>query len=352
MSRIAVIGGGIAGTTAAVELARAGNKVTLIEKTDTLGGNIKDYGCKAVDKCIKCNLCLVDETILEAQDSPGIEIIYQGLVNDLSGKPGDYNLSVEKDGDFVEVENIESIVLATGFIKWSDLETGTPEFSDDNGVIWASQLEEFMRRRADHSNPEDILQLGSKPESVAFIQCNGSRSIQEKARYCSKICCGYSYRMARVLKHFYPDLEATIFFIDLQEAGYFLDVNFSELDQAGINYVNCKPIDVSKVDDKLRILYENQQEGKMETLDADLLVLSEGLHPNAVNERWSMLFNMQLDAYGFLYPLVDEEETGIYLAGSIKGPRDIAATISDGKRVAYRLLKQKQLCESGGSVDV
>ncbi len=352
MSRIAVIGGGIAGTTAAVELAQAGNKVTLIEKTDSLGGNIKEYGCKAVDKCIKCNLCLVDETIIAAQNSPEIEIIYQGRVNDLTGKPGNYNLTVEKDGDFVNLEKIESIVLATGFVKWSDLESGTPEFSDDKRVIWASQLEELMRNRSDHGNPENILGFDAKPGSVAFIQCNGSRSIQEKARYCSKICCGYSFRMARVLKHFYPELEATIFFIDLQEAGYFLDVNFSELDKAGINYVNCKPIDVSKTDDQIRILYENQQESAMEARDFDLLVLSEGLHPNSDNERWSMLFNLQLDAYGFLYPLVDEEETGIFLAGSIKGPRDIAATISDGKKTAYRLLKQKQLCESGGWEDV
>lgn len=350
MSKIAVIGGGIAGTTVAVELARAGNEITLIEKADTLGGNIIDYGCKAVDKCIKCNLCLVDETVLEAQNSEAIEVIVQGQVRDLTGAPGSYCLTLETEGLLQEITDLDSIVLATGFIRWSDLETGTPEFSSDNRVIWASQLEESMKNRMDHGESEDILQLGYNPRSVAFIQCNGSRSIQEKARYCSKICCGYSYRMARVLKHFYPDLEVTIFFIDFQEAGYFLDINFDELDQAGIKYINCKPIDVSAVDDRLRILYENQQEGQMEDLEADLLVLSEGLHPNEDNERWSMLFNLQQDRYGFLYPLLPEEETGIFLAGSIKGPRDIASTISDGKRVAYRILRagKKQLCQSGG----
>ncbi|MDI3548398.1 MAG: heterodisulfide reductase subunit [Halanaerobiales bacterium] len=343
MSKIAVIGGGIAGSAAAVELARAGNQVTIIEKENKLGGNLKDYGCKAVDVCTKCNLCLVDDLFSETTESAGIEILYQTRVNDFKRNPGSYSLGIEREGRFQRIDGLDYIVLATGFTRWSDLETGTPEVSQDKRIIWASELEGLMKKRKDHLETEDPLALGYKPESVVFIQCNGSRSIQEKARYCSRVCCGYSYRMARVLKYFFPEIKITIFFMDLQEGGYLQDISFTNLEEAGINYLNCKPVRVEGKDDGLRIIYEDQRKGAVEELLTQLLVLSEGIHPNQDNEHWSMLFNLQLDDHGFLSSIEDELKTGIFLAGTIKGPKDIAATISDGRNVAYKIINQQKL---------
>jgi len=342
MSKIAVIGGGIAGVTVAVELARAGNQIIIIEKENELGGNIKDYGCKAVDVCTKCNLCLVDDILSEALSLENIEIVYQTRVNDLQGNPGNYSLGIEKEGVFQTLEGLNRIVLATGFTKWSDLETGTPEVNRDKRIIWASQLEGLLQKRMDHLTTDDPLNLGYIPDSAAFIQCNGSRSILEKARYCSRVCCGYSYRMARVLKHFFPEIEITFFFIDLQEGGFLQDITFNNLDHEGITYFNCKPVSIKSNKNNLEIVYEDQRKGNVEKLSTQLLVLSEGIHPNRDNEMWSMLFNLQLDDYGFLYPIEDELETGIFLAGTIKGPGDIAVTISDAKNTAYKILNQQK----------
>ncbi len=346
MSKIAVIGGGIAGSSAAVELAKAGNEVFIIEKSSELGGNVKHYGCKAVEVCTKCNLCLVDDVINEVFNNENIKIYYKTLVNDFYGEPGNYTLGIENEGNFSSLDNLDYIVLATGYTKWSKLETGTPEIYNDEHIIWASELEDYLENRLDHVESEDPIKLGYKPESAIFIQCNGSRSIQEKAKYCSKICCGYDYRLARVLKHYYPEIDITMFFMDFQEAGYLQSITFDKLDEEGIDYINCKPMRIDKLNNGLKMTYEDQRTGKTDEKNTQLLILSEGIHASDINETWSKLFNLQLNEYGFLTPIEDEKDTGVFLAGTIKGPKDIAMTISDSKNVAYRIIKQQALNQS------
>ncbi|MCF8001661.1 MAG: FAD-dependent oxidoreductase [Halanaerobiales bacterium] len=345
MKKIAIIGGGIAGAQAAVELARKNHQIILIEKSDQIGGNIKDYGCKAVDICLKDNLCLVDEIFNEVEEFDNIEKLYQTRVNDFEGEPGSYKLGIEREGEFSSINDLDYIVIATGYTQWSDLETGTPEVDQDERIIWASELEEFFKSRRDHLDQSNKINLGFIPNSAVFIQCNGSRSIKEKAKYCSRICCGYSYRMARVLKHFFPEIEITIFFMDLQEGGYLQELSYQKLEDNDIDYINCKPIKVSSTEENINIFFEDQNKGSKENLKTDLLVLSEGIHAKEVNEKWSQLYNLQLDEYGFLYPIEDEKRTQIYLAGTIKGPKDIAGTLSDSKNVAYKIINE---IETGG----
>ena len=349
MEKIAVIGGGIAGASAAVELAEAGYEVIILEKSEEIGGNVKHYGCKAVDVCTKCNLCLVDDILFEVLENENIDVLYNTRVNDLRGKQGNYSLGIEREGEYLSIANIDTIVLATGYKKWSDLETGTPEIFADERILWASEVEDILENRLDHIENEDPVGLDMIPESVAFIQCNGSRSIQEKAKYCSKICCGYNYRLARVFKYFYPDVEVTMFFMDIQEGGYITNITFDLLEEEDIKYKNCKPIKLENKGDKLKLIYEDQKFGKIDEVLIDMLVLSEGIRPGEENEKWSKIFNLQLDEYGFLYPIEEEKKTGIYLAGTIKGPKDIANTISDSKNVAYRIINNsRNILKSGG----
>lgn len=350
MCKTVVLGGGVAGLAAAVELSQAGKEVIVIEKEKELGGNTRLLGCKAVKECTRCNLCLADKIISEALELNEIEILYQTRVSDLMGKAGNYSLVIEQEGDYKTINCIKYIIVATGFTRWSDLETGNPEVSHDRKIIWASQLEEYLKKRKDHLKIANPLPLGFIPHSAAFIQCNGSRSVVEKARYCSRICCGYSYRMARVLKHFFPEIEITIFFMDLQEGGYLQEITFAELDRTGIDYLNCRPVKFENYKSNIKIVYEDQNKGLTGELMTEMVVLSEGLHSNMDNEQWSLLFNLQSDSYGFLSSIESEEETGIFLAGTIKEPADIAAAISDGKKTAFKIINLQRQSENINSV--
>ncbi len=339
MSRIGIIGGGIAGCTAAAELAEAGEEVLLLEKNTELGGNIKNYGCKADDSCTKCNLCLVDSIFNQVKENSRVEIRTETTVLDCL-EEDNFRLIIEDEDGEGFIEGLSEIVLATGHTRWSELETGTPEIFSSDRIIWASDFEEMLENRKDQLSGESLkMNLGFEPGSAVFLQCNGSRSIQEKARYCSRVCCGYNYRMARVLRHSFPEMDLSMFFIDMQEAGFLVNLSFQDLEEHNIDYYNCKPLRLEREEEALKLHYENQKQGKMETITTDLLVLSEGIRPGPEHERWARIFNLQLNDDGFLEPIWPEEKTGIYLAGTVAEPGDSAATIARSRETAYRLLE-------------
>lgn len=343
MSRIAVIGGGIAGCTAAAELAAAGQQILLVEKEDSLGGNIKNYGCKADSLCTRCNLCLVDTVFNEVRENQAVEVVYNTTVVDCLQEKDEYTLITSDDEGEKEVGDISEVVLATGHTRWSELETGTPEIFQDERIIWASDFEDMLEERQDQLSGQSLeFDLGFAPKSAVFLQCNGSRNLQEKAQYCSRVCCGYNYRIARVLRENFPEMELSMFFIDMQEAGFLVNLSRRDLQEREIAYYNCKPLRLERGQDSLIIHYEDQQSGKMATIATDLLVLSEGIHPGPEHDRWARIFNLQQTEDGFLRPIWSPEESGIYLAGTITSPGDIATTIAESKTMAYRLLETRQ----------
>ncbi len=344
MSRIGVIGGGIAGCTVAAELAEAGEEVLLVEKDGELGGNIKNFGCKATDSCTKCNMCLVDSIFNQVSESGSIETRFNTTVRDCLDQGDNYSLVVEDEYGEKQVQDLSEIVVATGYTRWSQLETGTPEIFSDERIVWASDFEDMLEGRRDQLSGRSLeMELGYQPDSAVFLQCNGSRSLQEKARYCSRVCCGYNYRMAQVLRHSFPEMDLSIFFIDMQEAGFLVELSFADLEEEEIDYYNCKPLRIEREDEGLVLHYEDQKQGQMETIKTDMLVLSEGIHHNDENERWARIFNLQQDDDGFLRPIWPEEEAGIYLAGTVTSPGDSAATITQSREVASRIINNRAL---------
>ncbi len=353
MDRIAVIGGGIAGCSAAYRLSEAGKSVVLVEKSGVMGGNIRNFGCKADEKCVRDNLCLVEGVFDKVKNNINIEIIYDSEVIGLTGKPGEYSLGIRTAGlgsgngcaPFIRtITDIRSIILATGYVKSSEKETRSIQWAKDENIIWASHLEELLYKRGSVASNAGVpgysgISLKGDIKRAVFIQCNGSRSIQEKADYCSRVCCGYSYRMARALKYFYKDIEINMLYMDLQEAGYAQELSFEELDSRGIGYILCKPVDISRRDGCLEITCEDRENGGIKTIAADLVVLSEGIHPGADNERLATVFNLQEDDRGFLYNIEDEMASGIYLAGTVKGPKPLSESINDARVAVDRVLR-------------
>lgn len=342
MKKIAVIGGGIAGATLAQTIVEQGWSVTIIEKNTSLGGNVKDFGCKATDICQKCNLCLIDKTFLAVQQHPQIKISFGSKVVDLKGQKGNFQLTLEKNNTIEEQKDFDFLVIATGYQKYSELEQGTLEFKANKRVIWASEFEEMLLQRKDHSLEQES--FWDKPIiKAAFLYCNGSRSITEKAPFCSRICCGYNYRMGKVLRHFYPEIELTAFYMDFQQAGFFENIDITKMKEAGFKTINCRPIHVKEAEDALVIEYEEQHLKKRKTYRGDLLVLSEGMHSQNQRPDLSSLFNLQSNEYGFLQSLWPDYQSGVFLTGCVKGPKDIANTIADAKNTAYSILQ----CDEG-----
>ncbi len=328
---ILVIGGGLAGCTAALELANGGLRVTILEKCGEIGGKVRKYGCKATDRCNNCGLCLAGDLWNQVESHENISIVTEGRLSDLQGSKGDFFVTWKNGKSARRLEGITDIIISAGFEEFSAVSSGSLELRRGDNILCGRQIEELFSQRTENRI------FAECPKSIAFIQCFGSRDVQEKADYCSRVCCGYSTRMARVLRKIYPELEIVFFYMDLQrvESGEY----FNCLNRDGMEFIRSRPVKI-KSGKPCRIQYEQPGTGSLAEREFDKIILSEGIRPAKDTELLAELCMLKVDGNGFLSYVRSGELTGIYLAGCVSGPRRIEEVHSEALAVARRILEQ------------
>lgn len=338
MAHVLIAGGGVAGCTAALELADNGIEVTIIEKAGQIGGKVKDYGCKATDQCNNCGVCLAGGLWSRVLQHALIQVLTGCDLIDVIRKNDRFDVYLKNKGCAEKIADIDAIIIAVGFERFSSLSYGQLEIeagglvqeNPGRSIISAYELEGIIQERT----KEAI--FSEPPESIAFIQCFGSRDITEKALYCSRVCCGYSTRSARVLREYYPKARIVFFYMELQEveSGNYFNV----LNEEGIEFIRCRPVK-AKTGKTSGILYEDPETGRIREEIFDIVVLTEGIHPAADAERLAEVCGLGLDANGFLKPVMDGEKTGIYLAGCASGPKSISESCAEALSAARTIIK-------------
>jgi heterodisulfide reductase subunit A len=327
MRSVLVIGAGLAGCVAAARLSEAGTRVVMVEKTPDIGGRVRGYGCKATDRCNNCGLCLVGGLWKDARNNPLVEIITSSTVVDLLGEAGDYTAAVSTPDGLRHIGGISSVVVSTGF-EW--LSTGMSahlHIENSESVISGSELEALIRGRSKKGIfPE-------RPGSIAFIQCFGSRDTKERAFYCSRVCCAYSTRAARVIRQHYPECGVAFFYMELQSASN-SDV-FEELTKIGVRFVKCRPVRVTGA--RPAVIEYDDPAGGMTKESFDVVILSEGVHPSEDNSWMSAAYGLEQDGLGFLHS-AGGCENGVYAAGCVRRPFTIEETCADAETAADAIL--------------
>lgn len=329
MNHALIIGGGLAGCTSALELADNGIAVTILEKEGRIGGKVRYYGCKATDRCLNCGLCLAGNLWSRVENHEKIRIITGAQLKDIQGEKGNFKAIVRSKKGLETLSDITSIVAATGFSEFSSVSSGSFEHESADGIISGYNLEKLLAGRGKAGV------LPEAPKSIAFIQCYGSRDIQEKAQYCSKVCCAYSTRAAKVFRYYYPETEITFFFMDLQrvEAGNYMDTLTGE----NIEFIRSRPAKVIP-GKPARIAYEEPGSNGIAEREYDYIFLSEGIHPSQDTDKVAELCMLGLDENEFLKFAKDGDATGIYLTGCASGPKRIEEVRSDALATARRML--------------
>jgi len=328
MTSVLVIGGGLAGCTVALELARNNINVIIVEKLAAIGGKVRSYGCKATDRCNKCGLCLVGDLWAQVEKHGNIKILTQAQVVDIMGTKGAFTAVIKTGGAIEAISGISNIVVAVGFEEFTTQSAGSLEYEEGENIITGIYLEQLLANRGKNgifSNP---------PASVGFIQCFGSRDIQEKAAYCSRVCCNYSVRAAKVLREYYPDIKITFFYMDFQEVDG--QDRIEDLLKNNMEFVRCRPVRVKAGKPNL-ILYEHPEDHRLVQRSVDLLVLSEGIYPSGDYEDLAEICMLGLNENGFMKYVKEPRQSGIYLAGCVAGPRKIEEVYAESLQVAREI---------------
>ena len=329
---VLIVGAGLAGCVISRELALSGVAVTLIDTTDTIGGKVRSYGCKASDKCAGCGVCLTAGLWHGVEASDKITFHPATKLIDLI-KEGDFYRATLKSAEGITIlEGISHVVAATGF-EPTTLERlgGFAQLEGSGGIITGSQLESLFKERTSTALFE------TPPKSIAFIQCYGSRDRREHADYCSGVCCAYSTRAAKAVKHFYPECRVVFFYMEMQavsEGDY-----FRNLLDAGIEFVKCRPIKIAGGNPAI-VYYDDPSAGNQAYMSFDMIVLSDGIRPAAQSRQIAEICGLQQSDSGFLRH-VDPDNPGVLIAGCALGPKKIAETYAESIAVAKGILRDR-----------
>jgi heterodisulfide reductase subunit A len=429
-----VIGGGIAGIQAALEIANAGKKVYLLERTGTIGGHMAMF-----DKTfptLDCAACILTPKMVEVGQHPNIELMTYCEVEGIDGSPGNYKVKILKKArrvdlatcigcgncsekcpatapsefdngttrrkaiyipfpqavpnkylidaesctyvlkgkcgvcvKFCPVENcinldekdemvdvtVGNIIVATGFQTFDPKRAKQYGYGQYPNVLTSLEFERlvnaagptggFIRSRTQDKKGNWIFtQDGEEPKSVALIHCIGSRD-HNYNKYCSRVCCMYSLKLAHLVKEKIPKAEVYEFYIDMRAFGKGYEEFSERIKEEGVHLIRGRTARVEEKGGKLLVRSEEIYEERiMETL-VDMVILSVGLEAREDASEMANLLGIRQGEEGWFVEsnyLTDPTSTfsgGITIAGTCQGPKDIPDTVAQGSAAASRVLQ-------------
>jgi len=240
-----------------------------------------------------------------------------------------------------------SIIVATGFEVFEPTELRKEYgYGKYENVITAMQFERLLSSFGPTAGkvlrPSDY----KKPIKIGWIQCVGSRSEQLGYPYCSRVCCMYATKEASIVKEANPEIDITIYYMDIRAYGKDFQQYYDHAKDLGVKYIRGRPSNVYENKDKsLTIRYKDTIGGEIRDDKVDLLVLSTSIIPAKDNKKLAKIFGIDVDENGFfkqeslLQNPIQSTKDGIYLAGCIQGPKDIPDSVSMASGAAAKAVE-------------
>ncbi len=400
---VVVIGGGIAGLQAAIDLGDQGYTVALVEKNPSIGG--KMIMLSKVFPTLDCASCITTPRMATAAHHENITMFTYCEVQSYESTARGFTVEVLKKPRYVDVDactgcrqceyacpidlpdefdlglgvrraayvpfstampqkalidiehcifcgrceracpadaidfaqqpetlylEADAIVLATGYETTS--RNAKKEYHADTlpNVVDALQMERMLAPTGPYGHvlrPGD----GREPDSIAYVQCAGSRDLSLGVEYCSRVCCMYAIKQAMLLAGMLPLADITIYYMDIRTFGKGYEQFYQNAKAMGIEFVKGKVARITEDEDHNPVVrVEVIDEGRIEERTHDLVVLSVGLQP-AWNPQ--QIFRVSIGSDGFiaqpspnLSPTITDQP-GIFTAGTAGGPMDIVDSI-------------------------
>jgi heterodisulfide reductase subunit A len=332
-----VIGGGVSGMTAALELAKQGFEVHLVEREKELGGHLRKIYYLLEGEDPKEHL---NKLVKEVMGNKKIHVHLGAEVAEVNGFVGNFKSKVVEGGKEKEIEH-GVVIVATGAVEYKPTEY---LYGKDPRVMTQHELE------------EKIAKGEFKAKTVVMIQCVGART--EEKPNCARICCGQAIKNALKIKETSPQTDVYVLYKDIRSYGFKEDYyrKAAEKGVLFINYDDERKPKVTNEGGKLKVrFYEPVMKEEIE-IQPDLVVLSAATVPNPDNKRIAEMLKVPLTKDGFFLEAhmklrpVDFQTDGVFLCGMAHLPKYIDESIAQACAAAARaatILSKKTLETEG-----
>jgi len=366
-----IIGGGMTGLSAAIEMSNMGYDVYLVERSGKLGGNALSLTYDVYGRSISNYLNSVISNVL---GDDKITLMLDSTITAISGYVGNFKTTVSTVQGERELTH-GAVIVAVG------AKTAQPDnflYGNNENVMTHLELEQRLsgsQRTTPRAIPSPVIArskatwqsrrkatLEAKPDSIqsiVMIQCANSRNTVHP--YCSRVCCNQAVRNAIHIKRLNPDCNITILYREMRTYG--LSENFyTEARRMGIQFVQFEDDNypsVSEANGRLIVSVDDLLLGQKVEYPADIVSLSSSIVPDIEeNTRIAQMLKVPLNQDGFfleahvkLRPM-DFATEGVFLAGLAHGPKNIQECIVQGKAAAGRAatVVSKEMLETEGTI--
>ena len=340
-----VVGGGIAGMTAALTIADQGYDVALVEKGPSLGGAAARIQATLSGEGVAAH---VGRLAARVAGHPRIRLFARSRLAKVEGFVGNFETTIQPEGAEPVVVRHGAAILAVGAHESAP---GEYLYGKSSSVITLLQLEERL------AAPAPVY-----PDTTVFIQCVGSR--EGETMYCSRLCCASAVKQAIRIKKAKPEANVIVLYRDMRTYG-FREKYYEQARDLGVSFiryeVDRKPAVRQAAKAKaagpgLRVSVVDPILGAELVIPADLVVLSARVDPNPDNEQLSQHFKVPLNANGFFLEAhaklrpVDFATEGVFVCGAAHYPKDASECIAQAKAAAGRastVLAQESILAEG-----
>lgn len=335
-----VIGGGLSGMTAALSLADQGFRVHLVERTNSLGGHLRDiHGTLEHDDISGFTKDLINRV----SSHPHITLHTETKAASVAGSIGNFTITLSGPDGNADVP-CGAVIIATGASYVQPVEF---LYSESDNVLTQLELEKGLYDKS----------FSGAHKNIVMIQCVGSRNSERE--YCSRICCSMAVKNALKIKEQFPDSNIYILYRDIRTYG-FRELYYEKARKRGVVFIRYDETLPPVVSDKNGLIVTVESPDFPETIEieTDNVILSSGIDALEDNGMIADMFKIPLNSDGFyneahlkLRP-VDFANEGIFLCGLAHSPKFIDENLSQARAAAARAatVLSKTHLEAGAQV--
>ncbi len=338
-----IIGGGISGMIAALEIANAGKKVYLIEKTDRLGGHVAKFDLTFPH--LSSAKQMIQPVIKRTENHPNIEVFLEAEIKDVTGYIGNFKTIIQNGHEEKTELTFGNIIAAVGLRPFDPSkieEYGYGKFPD---VITSMEFEEML------GTGKILTKYGKEPRNIAIIHCVGSRN-KMYHEYCSRTCCMAALKFVHQIRAGLPSANIYEIYADMRAYGkgheeFYALTTHKQIILLMYDQQEKLPVihQADRFDDCNMIIEMNEKlSGESIEVPVDMVILMVNMEAHENVKEVVHAIGVSLCGNQFFiekHPKLDPVATttgGVYIVGTCQGPKDIPDSVAQARAAAARIL--------------
>jgi heterodisulfide reductase subunit A2 len=323
---VVVIGGGVAGMEAAGQLAKAGIKVSLVEKDSKTGGHLNDWFKLFPDRRDSKE---VKEYLDVLTSNKAIKILTDTAIEQFNRNGSLFSIITSKGKQLTA----DAIIISTGFDLFKSSRKEEYGYGIYDNVITSAELELMFRKGEITKNN------GSTPERIGIVHCVGSRDEKVGNLYCSKLCCVTAVKQAIEIREHMPGTEVFCFYMDMRMGGAYYEELYREAQEKwGVNFIRGKVSEASEnFNGRIVVKVEDTLAGRPLKMELDILVLMAGMEISEGGKELAEKSGLKTGENRFMEPADHHYGSnrsninGVFYAGTCTAPMNVTETISHAR---------------------